>query len=118
MSALDEFINGAKKCLDTATIKTNEFIEASRVQIEKSQLTGQLREEYAKLGRLYYEMSTTGVDKTEKINTVISKINDLLADIQLAKETLSANIDKVCKNCGASNSSKFEYCSKCGMKLD
>ena len=117
MSAFDEIIYGAKKCFDAASVKTNEFFEASKVQIEKSQLNCKLKEEYINLGKIYYDMSETGIDKTEKMKSIIAKIHGYLEDIKLANENFVKEKFKICENCGEQNSINYEYCSKCGTKL-
>lgn len=118
MSAFDNFMYGAKRCIDTATVKTNEFIETSRVKIERAQLNNTLREEYTKLGKLCYDMSEKDVKDPEKMSRIIAKINRLKEDIELANDHLSSYEEKFCEVCGMTNPAKFQYCSKCGNKLD
>ena len=117
MSAFDEIVYGAKKCFDAASVKTNEFIEASKIQIEKSQLNCMLKEEYIRLGKACYEMSEKDIDQSVKMKVIIKKINSLLQDIELANQNFSSNKPKICESCGATNTSKAEFCSKCGNKF-
>lgn len=117
MSAFDEILYGAKKCFDTAAEKTNEFVEASKVRMEKAQLIGEIREEYEHLGKVCYQTSETGVDQTDKMKVIIAKIHALRQELQQADENAKTGKVKVCEHCGVSNSYKFEFCSSCGTKL-
>jgi ribosomal protein L40E len=118
MSAFDEFVYGAKKCFDAAAVKTNEFIEASKIQIEKSQLNCELRDEYVKLGKACYDMSESGIDNTAKMQAIIERINSIKEELKLAEENFKSKKPKICHNCGSKNDYDFKYCSKCGSKLD
>ena len=119
MSAFDEIVYGAKKCFDAASVKTNEIIEASKIQIEKSQLNCKLKEEYVRLGKVCYNMSETNVDQTAKMKLIITRIKQILEDIEVANQNFSSNSNKphVCENCGTTNANKSDFCSKCGNKL-
>ena len=118
MSAFDEVVYGAKKVFDAAAVKTNELYEASRIQIEKSQLNCRLRDEYEKLGKLCYKMSETGEDMTGQMKINITKIKGLLKDIELANENLNSKTrSRTCESCGFVVNSKYEFCPKCGKKL-
>ncbi|MEG0614686.1 MAG: hypothetical protein RR540_02940 [Oscillospiraceae bacterium] len=117
MSTFDNFITKAKKYVDVATVKTNEFVEVSRIEIEKSQLNSKLRELYCKLGRICFNMSKTGNDESEKMSKIINKINEVQADIDLANENLGTKKYKNCPICNNKNSNLAEFCSNCGEKI-
>ena len=118
MSAFDEFVNGAKKAFDYASVKTNEVVEATKVQIEKSQLSCKLRDEYEKLGRTCYKMSETGEDLTGQMKLHISKIKELIESIKQATENSASKSKlKTCENCNFVVSPNYQFCPKCGAKL-
>lgn len=118
MSAFDEILYGAKKCFDAAAEKTNEFIENSKIQMEKSQLHCEMKDEYVRLGRTCYQMSETGIDQTEKMKTIIAKIKALHDELERVSTAQRTPKETVCEVCGAVNASRNAYCSKCGVKLD
>ena len=117
MSTFDDLIYGAKKALDVATVKTNELYEASKIQIEKSQLNGKMKEEYLKLGKTCYQMSDTGIDQTEKMKTIITKIHELDAELKNLNQNSETSKYKTCSECNSQNSIKSNFCYKCGNKL-
>lgn len=117
MSAFDDLVYGAKKCFDAAAVKTTEIIECSRVQLEKAQLNGELKEQYTKLGKLCFEMAESGEDKSVPMRHVMDSIREILEDLKLADENVKSNKPKVCPNCKNENDPEFEFCSRCGTKL-
>ena len=117
MSVFDEFLYGAKKCFDAAAEKTSDLFEASKIQLEKSQLTCEIKEEYEKLGKICYHMSESGVDQTEKMKASIVRIHALRDELAQLRENAKSDRVKVCTECGAENSPHFKYCSSCGSRL-
>ena len=118
MPTMDDFVGGAKKYIDSATEKTNNFIDMSKLKYNISVMKNDAKNEYTKLGKLCYEMSEKGVDEPEKMSKIIARINKINMEIEFANMELAKYTEKVCPECGASNDIKFKYCSRCGSKLD
>lgn len=118
MSTFDEFINGAKKAFDTASEKTSEIFEATKIQVEKSQLNCKLSNEYEKLGKACFKMSETGIDTTEKMKNHISRIKDIHSELdKLGENRTSKSLSKFCPNCNTIFNGKYTFCPICGEKL-
>lgn len=114
MTAFDEFVNGAKKCFDYAAEKTGVAVEASKRQIEKSQLNCKLRDEYAALGKLSFETVENGADNAEKMRRRINNIRALKEQLGFLEE--SAKENHTCSVCGRTIKKGFSYCPECGAK--
>lgn len=81
MFSFDEFVTGAKKCFDVASEKGTELLEASKLQIRRSELNCKLKDEYARLGKICYEMTKGEGDVSEKMEKCVVKISKILEDI-------------------------------------
>lgn len=123
MNDFDDIMFQTKKFIDAASNKLGGMIEASKNQIERAQLRGQLRDEYAKLGKYYYESTEKSVDRTEQIKHAmasIQKTQNALKDLehpQSRQKTYTKPSTVYCLRCGQKNSAEFDYCSSCGTKL-
>ncbi|MBE6839548.1 MAG: hypothetical protein E7507_08450 [Ruminococcus sp.] len=118
MSGMDSFIDGARRCIDSAAEKTGDFIEVSKLKLEKTQLESKVREQYQKLGKMCFDMSETGTDTTPYMNEVMDKIRELKKDIQWTEDRInSVKPQKTCASCGKKNSTENLYCQNCGAKL-
>lgn len=118
MSTMDDFVNGAKHCVDVVAVKTGEFVENSRVRIEKASLNSKLKEQYVELGKLTYNMSIDKEDLSERMKSCIIKINKILEEISFADKNLGVKPAKICPQCGFRSHPQYVFCSKCGSKLE
>lgn len=117
-NAMDDFIDGARRCADVAATKTNELIEVSKLKLDKAKLRSKLREQYQKLGRLCFNEKENGENHSEEMREIIEAIKIYNKDIAWTDEQLrSALPHKVCRACGGKCSVKCTYCSYCGEKL-
>ncbi len=115
---MDDFIDGARRYADIAATKTNEFIEISKLKLDKTRLQSKVRENYQKLGKLCFKMSESGTDLTKDMNDIIDIIRSLKEDIAWIDEQLrEAKPHKTCQKCGTANPTSCVYCSACGEKL-
>lgn len=105
----DTIVSGGKAVGD----KAKELSDAAKIQIELKKNEDLLAEEFAKIGRKYYEEHKDS-DPTE-FQTIAA------AERQIAhlKQQLSdVRGTKTCPDCGAVNDDDAEFCKKCGKKLD
>ncbi|MCI7767131.1 MAG: hypothetical protein MSJ26_04005 [Oscillospiraceae bacterium] len=112
---MDDFISDSKELFDKLTVKANGAVNVSKAYIEKAQLRVKLREKYYALGKTCYEMHRDGTDTTGNMKMLIKEIKMLEAQLEYAEE--ASGKPKICKLCGAKNSSDNSYCAKCGEKL-
>lgn len=118
MSGIETFFDEARRCFDSATTKTGEFIEVSKFKVEKATLESKVREQYGKLGKLYFDKVERGADTSEQIEVVMERIRELQNDIRVTNEKIgNAKPHKVCPSCNARNTPDNLYCQNCGSKL-
>ena len=105
---LSDTKNGAKKLTDIAKIK----FDISRNNERLSKL-------FEEMGELCYEQHKAGTDFSEKINALLLEADSVSAEIASLKKT-EADLKgyKFCSSCNISYGADFDYCSKCGAKLE
>lgn len=114
---IDNIVNGAKDIFDKAAAKAGEAIDYSKVQLDRSQLRGKIKEKYVELGKICYDMHECGDDRTGEMKKVIGEIKALSAKLEEADITVNAKKSKTCRFCGTANDAVSTYCTKCGEKL-
>lgn len=111
----EDIIIGSKEVIDIISEKAGEAVDASKAYINKTQIRLKIREKYAELGKLCYDMHKNDTDQTGNMKAVIRAISDLEDELKYAAE--SAEKPKICANCGTKNTADNSFCSKCGNKL-
>ena len=112
---MDNFISDSKDIIDKLTVKAKDAASVSKAYVEKAQLRVKLRDKYYQLGKVCYDMHRSGADETGNMKILIKEIKMLEAQLEYAEE--ASGRPKVCKLCGAKNSSENSYCAKCGDRL-
>ncbi len=109
----DDLIYDTKKTIDKVANKASEAVDYSKIQLERAQLRSLLKENYAKLGKLAYQMHTSDSNESSKMKLIISDIEKL--EDKLSKTVVKRA--KICKFCLTKNPAENEFCSKCGEML-
>lgn len=118
MSFVDNVINTTKSVAATAGKKTDEAIRTSKLKFKSSQLNGDIKNKYEKLGALVYEMAKSGDKDTEAFDALIAEIDTAqteLVDIDKQLDELKGMV--ACPSCGLKTENDNTYCPKCGAKL-
>lgn len=118
MSFLDDVISTAKDVASTAGDKTDKAVKFSKLKIRESQLNGELKCKYEKLGQMIYNMVKSGVKEDDAFNAAIAEIDAAkseLADIGSRIDALKNEV--TCPECGAKTKNDNSFCPKCGAKL-
>lgn len=118
MSFLDDVINTGKNVVSTAGTKGKDAVSFSKLKIRVSQLNGEVKSKFEKLGELIYEMAKSGEKNNEAFDEMVSEIDaiyDELADIDKQVDELRNVV--TCTKCGAKTSKENSFCPKCGEKL-
>jgi len=108
----------ARDVVDVFTKKTDEFLSASKLRIKRTNLNGELKDAYQKLGAAVYEAKSLGVNNDELITLITTEIDEITAaikkiDMQLEKIN---NLFK-CATCGTVNPKDALYCQHCGSVM-
>ena len=114
---MNTFFESAKKCFDTAAIKTSEAIDISKKYIDVTKAEKKLSSLYERLGEAIY--NTRRQIKNEEIlsEKVIDQIDDAQQEVMDAKRRYEASKSVKCRFYGQKNSPKNQFCSKCGEIL-
>lgn len=118
MSFLDDVISTGKNVVSAAGKKTDEAVRFSKLKIKESQLNGDIKSKFEKLGALIYQMAKSGEKDNEQFDAYIAEIDgcyDELADIEKQFDELRNEV--TCPGCGAKCKNENSYCPKCGAKL-
>ena len=118
MSFLDDVISTGKNVVSAAGKKTDEAVRFSKLKIKESQLNGDIKNKFEKLGALIYQMAKSGEKDNEQFEWYISEIvgcYDELANIEKQFDELRNEV--TCPGCGAKCKDENTYCPKCGAKL-
>ena len=114
----DSAINAAKDIAQTAGKKAEQLIEISKVKIQITQINGSIAKTYEKLGSGVYNMKKADYMDESLITSLVSQIDDLIAEREAAKAKLAELKEMViCPECGARNPKNVPYCSYCGNKI-
>ncbi len=118
MSFFDDVINTTKSAAATAGKKTDEAVKFTKLKIKESQITGDIKAHFEKLGQMSYEMKKAEnadsslfeaeVEEIDKLYETLSEINNRLDDLRQ---------EITCPTCGAKTKSDNSFCPKCGAKL-
>ncbi len=83
MSTFDDFATSAQNLFDNACKATGEFVNTSKLRIERMNLKAELECAYQKLGKLHYSSAKNGQSEedVQAENNVIERIDSLLKQI-------------------------------------
>ena len=118
MSFLDDVISTGKNVVSTAGTMGKEAVNFSKLKIRESQLNGEIKAKYEKLGEMIYEMAKSGEKNNEAFDAMVAEIDANfaeLADIDKQVDELKNLV--TCTKCGAKTSKENSFCPKCGEKL-
>ncbi len=105
----DTIVTGGKAVGD----KAKELSDTAKLQIELKKNEDIVTEEYAKLGKKYYET------KKDEDPAEFATLEAALRQVAHVKQQIAdVKGEKTCPKCGASNAADAAFCSKCGEKLD
>ena len=118
MSFLDDVINTGKNVVSTAGTKGKEAVSFSKLKIRVSQLHGDVKVKFEKLGEMIYEMAKSGNKDTEAFDAMVAEIDAIYAELaDIDKQVDELRNVVTCPKCGAKTSKENAYCPKCGEKL-
>ncbi len=89
MTTFDDFATTAQNMFDNACKATGEFVNESKLKIERMNLKAELDRCYQKLGKLDYAMIKNGNGDSSAKNEVILAIDDLLSRIHDLTEQIN-----------------------------
>lgn len=118
MSFLDNVISTGKNVVSTAGKKTDEAVRFSKLKIKESQLNGDIKNKFEKLGALIYQMAKSGEKDNEQFDAFIAEIDGCYEELSsIEKQFDELRNQTTCPGCGAKCKDENAYCPKCGTKL-
>ena len=116
MEFLDDVIEAAQKTGQFIYDKTGNAVSYISLEYKCATIKNKIGDLYKLLGKIVYKESISQNNYDDKKQEIISQIKDLTE--QYKEVSLQMKKFKcICENCGASNSAKSEFCSKCGNPL-
>ncbi len=95
-----------------------EAYRKSRLAIEEADVRRELRDTLARLGRVYFELRTTGSDDLSVADELVEAVEKLDEKLyQISSQKSDAKHDVVCPICGRKNAKDASFCSGCGVAL-
>ncbi len=116
MAFIDDVIEKAQKAGKIVIEKAGDAKEYVTLEYKASTIRNQTDGLYRELGRLIYTSLQSDENVDDKKQVLIDRINELIAQ----QNEINAQITKfknICTSCGAANSSKADFCAKCGKSL-
>jgi len=118
-----ELWNDIKSGVLTAAEKVGETgkkaYQASRLALKEADLRRSLKDNLARMGRIYYEMEETETEPelevVDELMTNIKALDEALAAIEDEKGEMKSS--KVCPVCGRRSDKNAAFCSGCGVAL-
>lgn len=118
MGFLDNVINTGKNVVSTAGKKTDEAVRFSKLKIKESQLNGDIKSKFEKLGALIYQMAKSGDKDNEAFDAYIAELDECYAQLsEIDKQFDEMRSEVACPSCGTKTKNDNMYCPKCGAKL-
>ena len=90
----DSLRNSFNQFADEAVHRTEAFTDATSLRVRIKYREEKLRDQYARLGRLFYDRMKNAEDSAEDISLVMEKIDALRQEIDRLKEELEISVEK------------------------
>ena len=118
MAIIDDVISVAKDAAGTAKKITVEFVDSSKLKLNRSEARSALKKKYEALGRTVYAVNKKDGDIKAVVDESSPEIDELIAKIDELDEKINElkNIVK-CEACGTLNPDTSKHCSECGEKI-
>lgn len=119
MSLFDEIRKNVTDLTENVAKKSSTVIETQKMRMRKSSLESDLRDYYVQLGKLYEKKLTKSEETDEEAASALEKIAEAKKEIRSIQEALIKARGMVhCTTCGQDVSREFDFCPKCGAKLE
>lgn len=118
MSFFDDVINTTKSAASTVGKKTDEVVTLTKLKTKRSQVNGDIKSHFEKLGQMSYEMKKAESADAAVFEAEVAEIDALyakLAEIDLMLDEVRQEV--TCTACGAKTKNDNSFCPKCGAKL-
>lgn len=116
--SFESAVNKAKDVLDVACKKTGEVVNIQKLKIDASTLESKREEDFAALGKIYFDSIKNSEDVDENVAGLAADIKEKTEQINKLRDEISASKNKrVCPSCGAFVEKNSVYCSVCGAKI-
>ena len=90
MADYNDFTTTAQNVFDNAVKATGEFVNSSKLKIERMNLRSAISRQYEKLGKIAYKDLGYAIDSSEAASSVASELDKLIADEAELTEKINA----------------------------
>lgn len=118
MGFLEDVISTGKNVVSTAGKMTDEAVKMSKLKIKQTQINGEIRGKYEKLGELIYQMKKSGEQDNAAFDEAVAGIDESYAQLdEIGKQIDELKNQVTCPKCGIKTKDENLFCPKCGAKL-
>lgn len=107
----------ATKTAETVGVRATDAYNASKTNLKILDLTTDIEVLYKEIGRIIYAAHTNEEAEAEKLDELLSAIDEKKGQIEELRALLSEKKDKVCPECEKKNDAASAFCGNCGAKL-
>ena len=119
MGYLEDAISKTKEVFDVACQRTGEFVVTEKQKFNVASLKSKREKDFAKLGKIYYELILEGMETDEETQILVEEIIQKNEEIdRINEEIQNIKNKRICPNCSANIDAKSSYCNICGIKID
>lgn len=126
------FFDDLGKGLNKVGKKTSDMASVAKLKLDITKNKSAIDKKYEELGSRIYFLSKEGVDRDESVDTLMTEIDQLFANIaEVEAEIEKINAEKdvpvvtnvsgnsfPCGNCGAILPEGTKFCGSCGSKIE
>ena len=116
MAFIDDVIDKAQKAGKLVAEKASDAKDYVTLEYKASVIRNKTEGLYRELGRLIFTSSQNGENVDVQSQEIIEKIKDMIQQQNEINNQIT-KFKNICSACGAANSSKADFCAKCGKNL-
>ncbi len=113
---IERITRGARTVADIVSEQTTKAVGVSKAYAKRVRLELSIKERYAELGKICYNMYENDTDETGSIRNKIAEIKELKTKLRDAEDMSGRK--RLCPVCHAENNPEDSFCAKCGSRLD
>lgn len=118
MSIIDQIGKKVSKAATTATQKSNELIDVTKLNANISREEKEISDLYAQMGQECFRLYKENTQLPDELLILCEEIAAHFATIDSFKQEISAKKGIViCSNCGKESPKGTSFCGDCGSKL-
>lgn len=118
MGVLEDTVVKAKDVIDTVGKKSGDFISLQKLKIDVAKTNSLISKDFETLGRIVYTNMKNSAEPDDGTDEIVASIREHRKTLRELEKMISENKGTLlCAECGNTNPSEADFCSKCGSRL-